>query len=286
MCQDQQNHESGLHFINRHSFGDHYRETLETEMAATDQLQAMRVIPGSAAAAADIEPGDQLLSLNDQAVPEGPDAPEQLEQMQKDALSHSPTLKFSLQRGEQIYDVSLQTMPVCDYPVYLKLGNALNAYTESGAIYVTKGMMRFTENDQELALVIAHELAHNLMQHNKAKTTQYVLGSTLDLAASAVGLDTKNRFGNAAALSYSQEYEAEADYIGLYIMANANIPLEGTANFWRRMAIEHPASIETSHSASHPSTASRYLAIEKTITEIQRKQARNQPLLPEYKEGR
>ncbi len=88
------------------------------------------------------------------------------------------------------------------------------------------------------------------------------------------------RWGAAA---YSQDFEAEADYVGLYYLARAGFPTEGAADFWRRMAVEYPASIKSSHSASHPATAERFLALEQVSREIERKEATGVALTPERK---
>ena len=54
--------------------------------------------------------------------------------------------------------------------------------------------------------------------------------------------------------------------------------------FWRRMAAEHPGNIARNHSATHPATPERFVAIEKTVEEIQGKIEANLPLEPEYKD--
>jgi predicted Zn-dependent protease len=80
---------------------------------------------------------------------------------------------------------------------------------------------------------------------------------------------------------YSKEFEAEADYVGLYLMARAGFAIEDTPNFWRRMAIAHPGSVKRGLAASHPPTPERFLALEKTVEEIDAKRARSEALLPE-----
>ena len=57
----------------------------------------------------------------------------------------------------------------------------------------------------------------------------------------------------------------------------------GAANFWRRMAAEHPSSIKQNINSSHPATAERFLALEKATSEIAEKQKNSQPLTPELK---
>ncbi len=56
-----------------------------------------------------------------------------------------------------------------------------------------------------------------------------------------------------------------------------------TPDFWRRMAIAHPSSIQTNHAATHPSTPERFLGLENTVAEIARKRSTGAPFTPEMK---
>lgn len=70
---------------------------------------------------------------------------------------------------------------------------------------------------------------------------------------------------------YSQSFETEADYLGLYIYYNAGYDLEDYADLWRRMASELSiASID--HAATHPVTPERTLLIDKVEEEIRQAQ--------------
>jgi predicted Zn-dependent protease len=66
----------------------------------------------------------------------------------------------------------------------------------------------------------------------------------------------------------------------MFYLARAGYPTEGAAQFWRRMATEHPASIRTNLSATHPATAERFIALERIAADIRDKQGRGEPLAP------
>ncbi len=76
-------------------------------------------------------------------------------------------------------------------------------------------MTSFARNDDELALVIAHEMAHNLMKHIEAKKQNAMGGFLADLALAVLtrGAYKDANFANAAGQAYSQEFESEADYV-------------------------------------------------------------------------
>ncbi|MGB1327562.1 MAG: M48 family metalloprotease [Porticoccaceae bacterium] len=194
--------------------------------------------------------------------------------------SKSLTTSLKIKRNQQLINLTISQEKICGYPVVLGDSDAVNAYADGKKIIITKGMMRFARDDQDLALVIAHELGHNLMGHIDKKQSNYMLGTLIDLAAAANGVNTRGTFGSVGASAFSQDFEAEADYVALYYMNAAGLPLEGVADFWREMAAEHPGSISSNHSASHPATSERFLAISKTIAEINHKIAAGEPLRP------
>ncbi len=154
---------------------------------------------------------------------------------------------------------------------------------DGNGIYVTTGMLRFARSDDELALVIGHELAHNTRGHIAAKMGNMLLGSLLGAGLSvATGVNVTDIGTRAGADAFSQEFEAEADYVGVYHAARAGYDIASAASFWRKLGAEHPQAINLQGS-THPSTARRYLAVEKAVEEFQRKKAAGLPLVPEEK---
>jgi predicted Zn-dependent protease len=83
-------------------------------------------------------------------------------------------------------------------------------------------MMRFA-NDAELVGVLGHEIAHNAMGHIEARKKNALLGgllgAILDVAAATQGVNTQGQntanFMAAAARAFSQDFEREADYVGM-----------------------------------------------------------------------
>lgn len=178
----------------------------------------------------------------------------------------------------------------CAVPIRITNGESPNAYADKGTIYINEGMMRFT-NDEELAQVISHELAHVLMAHSDAKDWNSFLGTitgvTLDVFAAALGVNTQGawtRVGAEAGSGYaSQDWEREADYVGLYLMAKGGYDITKAPDFWKRMAKLYPQSAEPSLVSTHPSSAERYSSMGMAVAEISKKISLGQPLEPEKK---
>ena len=190
-------------------------------------------------------------------------------------------IKIDIERDNQVLRFEIKPIKVCSHKIILSQDNSLNAYADGKNIYITQGMLRFIEDDRELQMIIAHELAHNIEGHIEKKSSNFILGTIVDLAASSAGINTRGTFGNMGAQMYSQDFEREADYVGMYIMANSNIDRKGVANFWRRMSVENPGSI--SYASSHPSSSERWVNIEAINKEIDSKIIKSLPLTPERK---
>ncbi len=184
------------------------------------------------------------------------------------------------ERNNQELSIDVVPVAACRYNVGLAASDAINAYADGNNVIITSGMLRFTETDTEVSTVLGHELAHNAMGHIKKQNTNYWLGSIFDILLAVYGVNTQGAFGNAATLVYSQDFEAEADYVGLYIMALAGSDPSEAPDFWRRMGAEHPGSIKTAYGSSHPGTAERYLMLDKTIDEIRQKREAGEELRP------
>jgi predicted Zn-dependent protease len=110
------------------------------------------------------------------------------------------------------------------------------------------GLLGMVVNDDELALVLAHVVGHNVMNHIALQMVQAlggaVAGSMLDLIAAAGGVDTAGKFTKAGIEAgtrrHSAARERQADYVGLYVMASAGFDIDVAPQLWRRMAALMP----------------------------------------------
>ena len=89
---------------------------------------------------------------------------------------------------------------------------------------------------------------------------------------------------SAGGRAFSQDFEKEADYMGVYLAVRAGYDVSNAADFWRRMAIEHPGSVKQNYLSTHPSTPERSVGIERTVREIERKRSRGLALVPRRKD--
>jgi hypothetical protein len=269
-------------FDDKQSFGGSWETEAYKRFGVKEYPVITWLSPSGGAAAAGLQVGDEIIAVDTTKYGNGKKARKKFLKS-FDAVKEADlnTANLVIERSGEQKAVTIPLQQQCNFNVKLDSSDVVNAYADGQNIIITRGMMRFANDDKFLALVVAHELGHNVMDHMDKKKTNYALGSIFDIAAAAYGVDTRGLFGNSAANAYSQDFEAEADYVSLYYLKAADLPVDGVANFWREMAAEHPGSIKTNHAATHPATSERFLAIEKTIDEIEFKESIGQSLLPD-----
>jgi Zn-dependent protease with chaperone function len=275
----------GAAWMSKNEASGGMKEAIIKRFGLTDNaMKAVMVAANSPAAVAGLKVGDELVSFNGTKAT----TKKQFADVALAALKDKGKwpVKIAVLRDGKMVDISVTPKDSCDYPVELADQDIVNAFADGKKIYVTKGMMRFINDDRELALVISHELAHNTMGHIDKKRGNAMIGGLVDVLAAAYGVNTQGAFSKMTGAAYSQDFEMEADYVGLYAMALSGAEVDGVANFWRRLGAANPGSIgQQGYFSSHPSSPERFLAIEKAAAEIKAKRLAGKPLRPEMKES-
>lgn len=268
----------GIVALSIHGVKPNMREAARRAFGLGDAIALVDVPETGPAYEAGLRNGDIIESVNGTPLPHG----EQSLKTLAEVLATPPGSKqFAVRRGAEQLSFDVTPRAACPVEVKVQENSVVNAYTDGKVVWVTRGMMNFARTDEELALVLGHELAHVSLKHVESKKGNMVLGAIFDVLLATQGINTQSLGAKTGAQAYSQEFEKEADYQGLYYVARAGYPVENAAMFWRRMGVEHPSSIQASHSASHPSTPERFLGLTTNAEEIVRKRTSGLPLQPE-----
>lgn len=143
----------------------------------------------------------------------------------------------------------------------LKQTGNINAYAKFTGIQFTSGMVHFVEDDDELAIIMGHELAHLTSKHLPKNISMAALCGTLGgLTGPLAPLTAKALYA-----PYSRKNEREADYIGLIYAHNSGYDIEKGAILWKRFALEIPKSRSKSFLRSHPASPERILRVKKVV---------------------
>lgn len=274
----------GFLTMNRDSAPSEHRNAYARLYGVTRQMTVISVFDGGPAARAKLAVGDRIVSVNGKTIRAGSSGRSRVAELI--AESKGRPLSLTVRRDGNLVPVELTPAMVCNYPTFLRNDDSVNAFADGSRVIVTSGLMRFAEADDELAFVIGHELAHNTMGHIEAKTGNMILGGIVGAILTGLsGVNVMDPMMQVGALAFSQEFEAEADYVGVYYAAKAGYDTQKAAHFWRRMAAVHPRAIGL-EGTTHPSSAKRFLAVEAATREIAGKRARGEPLIPYMKSDR
>ena len=291
LCGDHLRPTIGVTMLSALDVAKDFQPTARRVLGDGDGLFVTSVGDGSPAAEAGLRVGDRIVAIGGRTIPDTGGVSQAAGKILDETAKADAPLAIGVRRAGADLTVTARPVNACDYAVRLSDGEEVNAYADGETVIVTRGMMRFAQSDSDLATIVAHEIAHDAMGHIDAQKTNAVAGAGVglifDIIAAVAGVNTQGGFSRlgsqSAARAFSQEFEAEADYVGLYIMARAGMDVEQAPNLWRRMAAAFPDAIATNVNATHPSTPQRFVALEKTVAEIAEKRRVGAPLLPEIK---
>ena len=157
---------------------------------------------------------------------------------------------------------------------------ALNAFClPGGKVVVYTGILTAARNDDQLATVISHEIAHALARHGAERMSSATVQQgiqTLGNVVLAVGAPSYQNVFNQAygigsqvgvMLPYGRMQESEADEIGIYLMHKAGYNMQEALKFWENMS---EGKTDTNEFLStHPSSSTRIEDIKKVIVKVQ-----------------
>lgn len=155
-----------------------------------------------------------------------------------------------------------------DWEVVVFEDDTANAFAlPGGKIGVHTGMFEIAETADQLAAVIAHEIAHVTQHHSNERVSQaFVAEGGLAVASAALGSDGPSRDLALAALGlgaqigvlmpFSRAQESEADVVGMHYMAGAGFDPEAAVQLWVNMAKADDGA-PPEFLSTHPSHGSR-----------------------------
>ncbi len=279
LCRQNARHLLGFTAKNRHSYSQEFAAAAQKQFNLNERLQVTGVLAGSGAARAGVLPGDGLIAVEDKPMPEGENAERQAAALLAPLVGKRSHVKLTIQRNGASQSVEIPLTTACAFRVELGNSDAVNTYGDGRRVMVTRGMMRMAQSDQELGLVLAREMAHDILGHAIQRRDSATIASVIDNLI-RVHPDLGMVTGLSGIKPYSQDLDASADHLGIYLAARAGYATADASAFWRRMAENTPASVANGFTALHPATSYRVAAIDRAVSGVRTKQASNKPLLP------
>lgn len=269
----------GFSAKNKYSYSAELADVVQKTFGYDERLQVNSVLAGSGAERVGIRRGDILVAAEDKPFLPGEDAERQAAAVLAPLVRGRSLVKLTVDRKEGTTSVVVPLTTACAFSIDLGNADHVNAYADGRRIVVTRGLLDYARSDQELAYVIAREMAHNILGHSTKQRMVATMGGIIDnLARFTPDLETMT--GRSGVTPYPAELDAEADRLGLYLAARAGYDIGNAPAFWRTFTERYPASIANGYTAIHPNSEARLATIEKTVAEIRARQATKRALVP------
>jgi hypothetical protein len=279
LCKAQARNLLGFTAKNRFSYPGEYNEAAHIAFGMGDRLQVTGVLAGSGAAQAGLRRGDRLVTAGAKPLPSGPNASTLAGGVFGPLVATHASLPMGIERDGASKHLTIPVTRACAFGIELGNADNVNSYADGSRVMVTRGMIGFATDDDELAYLLAKGMAHNILGHAASQRNASTIGSIIDNLI-LVKPDTSLLIGSGGIKAMPQEIDAAADRLAIYMVARAGYNINDAARFVKRLAATYPATVLNGYVANHPATTFRVAAIEKAVAEVKGKQAEKKPLVP------
>jgi predicted Zn-dependent protease len=158
--------------------------------------------------------------------------------------------------------------------------NQINAYCMPGGkiAFYTGILNKLQLTDDEVAMVMGHEIAHALREHarermGKGQATELAARLGGSLLSGLLGIDPRigdavaQTGANLASLKFGREDESEADLVGMELAARAGYDPRAGVSLWQKMAANNKGA-PPEWLSTHPSGNSRIAEIEANLAKV------------------
>jgi predicted Zn-dependent protease len=132
---------------------------------------------------------------------------------------------------------------------------------------------RLQLNDDEVAMVMGHEIAHALREHARERVGKTVATrGAIEIGSALLGLGGGGRYladmgGQLVTLKFGRDDETEADLVGMELAARAGYDPRAGITLWNKMAVANKGAPPEWFS-THPSGGSRIKDIEANLAKV------------------
>jgi predicted Zn-dependent protease len=187
----------------------------------------------------------------------------------KEKLSTDPVYNEQVTRvGRRIAEAVGADLPSAKWEfVVFDEPKTINAFAlPGGKVGVYSGLIKLVSSDDEIAIVMGHEIAHVTARHGAQRMSTGVVAALAGIALGVATEDSKNQeaillgygaLAGGTTLAFSRSHESEADHIGLRYAAKAGYDPNAAVIFWQKMAKANEGSSLPEFLRTHPTDEHR-----------------------------
>ena len=144
-----------------------------------------------------------------------------------------------------------------------------------GKMAVYTGLFPVAQNEDALAVVMGHEIAHALLRHGAQRMSQQKLGQLGEMAGAMSGMDPQQQqmvraaMGYGYLLPYARKHETEADEVGLMLAAAACYDPRAAVPLWERMGQASGGQAPPEFASTHPNPGTRIANLQALLPKAQ-----------------
>ena len=179
-------------------------------------------------------------------------------------LENKKSLTLKILRGEKEIEVNMIGIQSCSYNVQVLPSGFPNAFADGEKVFITMAAIKLAQTKDELAFLVGHELAHNILHYKNFDANE----------ANLLAIDyldkPKIRKMKSILVWSNEDREIEADIEGMHLAFKAGFSLENVNDYWRRLSVFNPELIKKSINI-YKSNAYRAALINKTLKKLKEK---------------
>jgi len=251
-------------------YGGRYKETARVAYHFNDDPQVLAVVAASPAYAAGLRAGDALISVAEAPLPRSSGVSKAsfertaaiLAQLEGSA-ARGP-LVLGVRRGDRSLRIRFEARLGCPAHVQIARSKRIDARADGVNIELTTSLIDFTDNDDQLAAVVAHELAHNILEH------------AARLRSAKVSTGIFHQFGKSAELT--RLAEDDADRLSVHLLHRSGYSPAEAISFWRKSQMSGRTLF---HSPTHRGAADRARLISQEVSTLDQQKSAGTCTYPE-----
>ena len=150
-----------------------------------------------------------------------------------------------------------------------------------GKIAVYTGILDVTKNENGLAAVMGHEIAHAVAKHSVERASRgavinvgtqvidFVTGGKLSQVNRATGMNTVGLLSQLGIMNpFNRKQESEADYLGMIFSSLSGYDIRETVKIWERMKEFNKGKEPPQFMSTHPSSDTRIKQLNEWTNEV------------------
>lgn len=152
----------------------------------------------------------------------------------------------------------------------VNIDTVVNAFcTPGGHIYVYTGLLRYLDNEAELAGIMGHEMAHADLRHSTDQLTKaYGINFLLNLIVGEDGNAIAEIVSGLGQLAFSRGDESQADKYAVDYLCGTSYATNAMTGFFEKIETEENVSNMPAFFSTHPSSSDRAEQIKKQSAQL------------------